>query len=108
MGTKYTYDFKDLILPKNQYRLLKRFEKSKLKYNEIYDDLIKLRFITFNDFFTDEIGCQIPIKDKCHITEKGLCYLQYYRSKFIDNRLPVVISLMSLTVSIVLLIEKLF
>lgn len=95
----YTYDFQNVILPRNEYKLLKRFEKNNHIYLNKLNNLMQLDLICYCEYTSDEIGQQIPIGELCQITEKGLCYLQYYRSKFVDIRLPVIIASVSLILS---------
>lgn len=75
-----------------------------LKYTRDLDNLISISFVSFSTLKTDEVGNQIPIKDKCQITEKGLCYLQYCYNHFVDVRTPIMISIFALLVSVVGLI----
>ena len=97
---KYEYDFTNLHLPKLEYKLLRKVSRhTKVKYTILLDNLIQVGLITYCKWTPDENGNNIPIKDKCIITEKGLCYLQYCRNHFIDVRTPVIISLFALLVA---------
>lgn len=102
---KYEYDFENLYLPKNEYKLLKQASRHKyVPYSEKYNNLIDIKMINYTSFSSNEIGVQYPIKNKCQITEKGLCYLQYYAKYYVDNRTPIIISIVALLISLVNLI----
>lgn len=64
-------------------------------------NLIHLHLATYSNYKSDEIGNQIPASDKCLITEKGKCYIQYRKNQYISARIPIIISTVALIVSIV-------
>lgn len=97
----FEYDFSNIHLPQREYRLLRRLKRRKRKYSQKYDNLILIGMVNYCNFEQDSIGQFIPIKDYCKITEKGLCYLQYSKNYFVDNRLPILISVLALIVSLI-------
>ena len=101
---KYVYDFSDLILPKSEYLLLKKFEKRSQKYDPLFENLLSVGMIDHNEYSISDLGDSFPVIGECSITEKGSCYLQYYFSNYVKDRFPIYISLLALIISIISLI----
>ena len=97
----YEYDFTNIHLPQKEYSLLKRSRKNKHKYSAAYDNLIQIGMMEYVEYSFDNIGQQIPIKTYCQISEKGLCYIQYCKNRFVDNRIPILISVLALIISLI-------
>ena len=103
--SKYEFDFNNLHLPKTEYKLLKRISRhNTVSYSDKFDNLIQEKLVMFSESVIDNIGIYHPVKEKCKITTKGRCYLQYCHNHFIDVRTPIIISLFALLVSIISLI----
>ena len=98
---KYEYDFTNLHLPKLEYKLLRKISKHILPYQANLDNLITIGMVDFCNCKFDEIGNQIPMKKQCTISEKGICYIQYCKNHFVNIRIPIIISLFALAVSII-------
>ncbi|MDE6501300.1 MAG: hypothetical protein K2L10_04390 [Ruminococcus sp.] len=96
----YEYNFEHLILPKEEYKRLKKLYKKPLNADAC-KNLIHLQLAMYSNYKSDKIGNQIPASDKCLITEKGKCYIQYRKSQYISARIPIIISTVSLIISIV-------
>lgn len=95
----YEYNFEHLILPKEEYKKLKKLSKKPLDA-DLCKNLIHLQLAMYSNYKSDKIGNRIPASDKCLITEKGSCYIQYRKSLYISARLPIIISCISLFFSI--------
>ena len=98
---KYEYDFSNLHLPAEEYRWLLLINYHKLKYSHHLDALLETELIEFKDYATDSIGQRIPIKDYCVISEKGRCYIIYRKNNFVNIRIPVILSIIAIIVSII-------
>ena len=96
----YEYNFEHLILPKEEYKKLKKLYKKPLNA-DVCKNLIHLNLATYSNYKSDKIGNRVPASDRCLITEKGKCYIQYRRSQYISARIPIIISTVSLIISIV-------
>jgi len=93
-------DLTSIYLSKQEYNLLRKSNITYIRYSEKLDSLIKSDLITFAKYYFDDIGNQLPIKEKCKITDKGKAYLHYYKSNFVSEKLPIFISVVALIVSI--------
>lgn len=99
---KYEYDFTNLHLPQKEYILLKIISKHNIPCNnKNYDNLLNIGMIEYTDYNIDKFGQRIPEKTFYKISEKGLCYIQYCKNNFVDNRLPIVISIIALIISLI-------
>lgn len=101
-----TYDFSCLHLLDGELKLLKRLKNFPQRYNKKYDRLIREDLACFCEYRSDEIGNQIPIKNKVEITEKGLQYLAYNKEFFIVNKTPIIISIIALVFSVISLFKE--
>lgn len=96
----YEYNFEHLILPKKEYRKLKKLCRRPLNAN-LCQNLIHLQLARYSNYKSDRIGNRIPASDKCLITEKGKCYIQYRKNQYISAKIPIIISAAALIVSII-------
>lgn len=95
----YEYNFEHLILPKEEYKKLKKLYKKPLNADSC-KNLIHLNLAMYSNYKSDKIGNRIPASDKCLITEKGKCYIQYRKNLYISARIPIIISTIALIVSV--------
>lgn len=96
----YEYNFEHLILPKEEYKKLKKLYKKPLNA-DVCQNLIRLQLAMYSNYKSDKIGNRVPASDRCLITEKGKCYIQYRKNQYISARIPIIISTIALIVSIV-------
>lgn len=94
------YNFDHIHLSLKSVFLLLKSRKCEQKYSPEYDSLIKIGMLSFTEFTVDEIGQQIPLRTHCKITEKGICYLRYRGKDLIDHKLPILLSILALIISI--------
>lgn len=93
-------DFSNVLLNSIEKKLLKKLNHNKsLPYNEKYDSLINHRYANYCSFIQDDIGSQIPVKDKIEITEQGKAFLKWHKQEKFRFWFPVVISVISLVIS---------
>ena len=96
---KYEYDFSNFHLPKSEYKILKKHSSDSFQYNYKFESLLKTGLVMYTDFEFDAIGQQIPT-GLCSISEKGICYIQYRKSKLRNFLLTTVISLLTLVATV--------
>lgn len=96
-------DFADIHLTKTELKLLKKLNRrGTSKYDVSFDSLLEHpnRLAKYVNYRTDQIGCQIPIRDYICITEKGVLYLQYKWDEYFRGKLPVIISIIALIIAL--------
>ena len=97
----YMGNLSDIYLSREEYKYLKSSNIKNIKYSELADDLVNRDLLKFCEYKRDDGGYVIPIKNKCEITQKGKAYLHYYKSSFIESRIPIIISALALIISLI-------
>ena len=92
-----TIDFSQICLPRYQIRILRRLNRcgSSLVSPHKTGNLCALGFVQEESNGTDEHGFPILTGKYC-ITESGVLYLGFHKNRFIESRLPIIISVIAL------------
>lgn len=90
----------DIFLSSKELRLLKKYNK-----HDVLDELPGTNRLITNKLIEPEFVCQIsggmPVPNgKYRISELGRNYLNYHKEKIFLKKLPVVISIIALVISI--------
>ncbi len=102
-------DFSSVHLKNSDIKMLKKlYRKGTLPYSEKMDILLKYDFANYSEYKFDEIGNQIPIKDKIGITDLGKSFLLFRRKELFRFYFPTILSICSLIISIVVAVHDFF